>query len=131
MRGLGSVIGLLVVALISVMAYKYFLTSGGSAAGTGVTTPVETIDAVGAQSDLLAVAQAERMYQAQNGKYASLDDLLSNGSMQMRKPNRHGYTYEVEASDQTFRATATCTSPPLPGCHSYSVGPTMTIQVVP
>lgn len=130
MRGLGSIIGLLIVALIAAMAYKYFLTSGGTASA-GVTTPVQTIDAVGAQSDLLAIGQAERMYQAQNGRYASLDELLSEGSMQMRKPNRQGYTYDVDASDQSFRATATCTSPPLPGCHSYSVDQTMTVQIVP
>jgi hypothetical protein len=128
MRGLVGVIGLLVVALISLMVYKYFLTSGQS---VGATTPVATIDAVGAQNDLIAIGQAERMYQVQNGKYASLDELLSDGSMEMRKPNRKGYTYEVDASDQTFQATATCTSPPLPGCHNYSVGPTMTVQVAP
>jgi hypothetical protein len=131
MRGIGSIVGLLVVALISVMAYKYFLTSGGTASATGVTTPVQTIDAVGAQSDLLAIGQAERMYQAQNGRFASLDELLSDGSMQMRKPNRQGYTYDVDASDQSFRATATCTSPKLPGCHSYSVDQTMTVQIMP
>jgi hypothetical protein len=128
MRGLGSIIGLLIVALVATMVYKYFLTSGQS---VGATTPVATIDAVGAQNDLIAIAQAERMYQAQNGKYASLDELLSGGSMQMRKPNRQGYSYDVDASDQTFRATATCTSPALPGCHSYSVDQTMTVQVAP
>ena len=128
MRGLGSVIGLLVVALIAAMVYKYFLTSGQS---VGATTPVATIDAVGAQNELIAIAQAERMYQAQNGKYASLDDLISGGAMQMRKPNRKGYTYDVDASDQAFRATATCTSPPLPGCHNYTVDQTMTVQIAP
>ena len=128
MRGLGSVIGLLVVALISVMVYKYFLTSGQSA---GAATPVQTIDAVGAQNDLIAIAQAERAYQAQNGKYASLDELISGGAMQMRKPNREGYTYDVDASDQDFHATAHCTLPALPGCHNYSVDQTMTVQIAP
>jgi len=128
MRGLGSVIGLLVVALIAAMTYKYFLTSGQS---VGATTPVATIDAVGAQNDLIAIAQAERMYQVQNGKFASLDELLSDGSMQMRKPNRQGYTYDVDASDQSFRATASCTTPPLPGCHNYTVDQTMTVQIAP
>jgi hypothetical protein len=127
MRGLGSIIGLLVVALISVMAYKYFLTSGQS---VGATTPVATIDAVGAQNDLIAIAQAERMYQAQNGKYASLDVLTSAGDMTLRKPHREGYTYDVDASDQSFVATARCTSS-VPGCHSYSIDPTMNVQIVP
>ncbi len=128
MRGLGSIIGLLIVALISVMVYKYFLTSGQS---VGATTPVATINAVGAQNDLIAIAQAERMYQVQNSRYASLDELLSDGAMQMRKPNRQGYSYDVQASDQTFQATATCTSPPLPGCHNYSIDQTMTVQITP
>jgi hypothetical protein len=130
MRGLGSVIGLLVVAVISLMAYKYFLTSGQSAEA-GVATPVQTIDAVGAQNDLIAIAQAERMYQAQNGRYGSLDELLSGGAMNLRKPNREGYTYDVDASDTAFRATARCTSTPSPGCHSYSIDPTMNVQIVP
>jgi hypothetical protein len=128
MRGMGSVIGLVIVALISVMVYKYFLTSGQS---VGATTPVATIDAAGAQNDLIAIGQAERMYQVQNGRYASLDELLSDGSMQMRKPNRKGYTYDVDASDQSFRATATCTSPRLRGCHNYSIDQTMTVQIAP
>jgi hypothetical protein len=128
MRGLASAAGLLIVALISVMAYKYFLTSGPSAGAA--STPIATIDAVGAQNDLIAIAQAERMYQAQNGKYASLDDLISGGAMNLRKPSREGYTYEVDASDDSFRATAQCVST-IPGCHSYSVDQTMTVQVVP
>jgi hypothetical protein len=127
MRGIASIAGLLVVALISVMAYKYFLTSGSTAGAAA--TPVATIDAVGAQNDLIAIAQAERMYQAQNGKYVSLDDLMSDSSM-LRKPSREGYTYDVDASDTTFRATARCVST-VPGCHSYSIDPTMSVQVVP
>jgi hypothetical protein len=128
MRGLGSVIGLLVVALIAAMVYKYFLISGQSA---GVTTPVQTIDAAGAQNDLIAIAQAERSYQAENGRYASLDELVSDGAIEMRKPSREGYAYEVDVSDQNFVAMARCTSPPLPGCHNYSVDQTLTVQVVP
>jgi len=128
MRGMGSILGLLVVALICAMAYKYFFTSGQS---VGATTPSATIDAVGAQNDLIAIAQAERMYQAQNGKYASLDDLISGGAMNLRKPNREGYVYDVDASEQNFVATARCTSSAPVGCHNYSVDPTMSVHVTP
>ncbi|HTW24070.1 MAG TPA: hypothetical protein VMD78_10750 [Candidatus Baltobacteraceae bacterium] len=130
MRGIGSVIGLLMVVVISLVTYKYFLASGPSA-DAGASTPVQTIDAVGAQNDLIAIAQAERMYQAQNGKYAPLDDLVTGGVMNFRKPSRRGYTYEVEASDTSFRATAQCTSDQTAGCHSYSIDPTMNVQIVP
>ncbi|MFY9691767.1 MAG: hypothetical protein WAJ86_17650, partial [Candidatus Acidiferrales bacterium] len=93
--------------------------------------PVATIDAVGAQNDLIAIAQAERMYQAQNGKYASLDVLMSAGDMTLRKPHREGYTYDVDASDQSFVATARCTSSAPTGCHNYSVDPTLNVHVTP
>lgn len=128
MRSLGSLVGVLVVALVAVMVYKYFLASGQS---EGTATPVQTIDAVGAQNDLIAIAQAERAYQAEHGKYASLDELISGGSMQMRKPSRQGYTFDVDASDRNFRATARCASPSLPGCHNYTVDQTMTVQLAP
>jgi len=128
MRGLGGVIGLLIVALIAAMVYKYFLSSGQSA---GVTTPVQTIDAVGAQNDLIAIAQAERMYQAEHGKYASLDELTSSDAMQMRKPSREGYTFDLDVTDNSFRANARCASSSLPGCHNYSIDQTMDVQVQP
>lgn len=128
MRVFGGLIGILVVMLIGWMIYKNYLVSGQAA---GTTSPVQTIDAAGAQMDLLGIAQAERMYQAQHGKYASLDELVADGAMQLRKPNRQGYTYDVVASDASFQATARCTTPPIPGCHNYSIGPTMTVQVAP
>jgi hypothetical protein len=49
----------------------------------------------------------------------------------MRKPSREGYVYEVDASDQSFHATARCSSTTLPGCHNYSVDQTMTVQIAP
>lgn len=128
MRALGGLVGILVVALIGVLIYRNYLASGPSAA---TTTPIETVDAVGAQTDLLAIAQAERIYQAQQSKYASLDQLLSEGALAMGKPARPGYTFEVNASDSNFQAVARCTPPPLPGCHNYSVDQTMTVQVEP
>jgi hypothetical protein len=127
MRGLGSLVGILVVALAAAMVYKYFLASGQT---TGAATPIQTIDAVGAQNDLIAIAQAERAYQAEHGKYVSLDELVSGGAMQMRKPSREGYAYEVDPSDTGFRATARC-STALPGCHNYFVDETMTVQIAP
>ncbi|HUA00925.1 MAG TPA: hypothetical protein VMB02_11395 [Candidatus Aquilonibacter sp.] len=129
MRSLGSVAGMLVVVLVALLVWKYFLTSGQS---VGANTPVQTIDAVGAQNDLIGIAQAERSFQAQTGRYASLDQLTSDDALptQLRKPSRQGYTYDVETSDDGFRATAICSST-LPGCHSYSIDQTMTVQLVP
>lgn len=128
MKSLGGLIGLLAVALIGGLYFKYYLSSAQPA---GTATPVQAIDAVGAQNDLLNIAQAERAYQAQNGRYASMDDLVSSGAITMRKDARQGYTYDVEASDDSFRAIARCTSPPVPGCQNYFVDQTMSVQPGP
>ena len=69
MRGLGSLVGLLVVALIAVMTYKYYFQKVESTSGL---TPTQTINMVGVKNDLLGIAQAERTYQAEHGAYVSL-----------------------------------------------------------
>src|SRR5271167_2327495 len=107
-----SLAGLLVVALIVGGAYKYYFSKLESE-GTG--TPQQTIDIVGVKNDLLAIAQAERAYQAEHGSYASLDELKSSGAMTMVKPGRDGYTYDVETSSAGFRVVAHCPTATSPG----------------
>jgi hypothetical protein len=126
MRALGSLVGLLVVAAIVMVVYKYYLSPAQS---PGVATPVRTIDAVGVQNDLLGIAQAERAFQAEHGKYASMDELTSSGAMEMKKAVRAGYTYEVDASEDSFVATARCGS--VQGCQNYAVDQTMMVQPAP
>jgi hypothetical protein len=126
MRAVASLVGLLVAMAIAVTIYKHYLSPAQS---PGVATPVQTIDAVGVQNDLLGIAQAERAYQAEHGKYASMDELTSSGAMEMRKAGRGGYTYEVEASDNSFRAIAQCGG--VQGCQNYAVDQTMTVQPAP
>ncbi len=129
MRGLGSVIGLLVVALIAALTYKFYFQKSVSV--DGASTPAQTIDVVGVKSDLLAIAQAERLYQAEHGSYASIDDLVSSGAMSMRKQGRDGYTYDVSASATNFQAVAHCPTATNPGCVNYAIDQTMEVQAVP
>ena len=128
MRSIGGIVGLLVVALIAGLTYKYYFLQGQPA---GVTTPRQTIDVVGVKNDLVAIGQAERLYQAEHGSYASLDDLVSSGAMSMKKMGRGGYTYEAETSTESFRITAQCPSDTAPGCTSYAIDQTMEVQTVP
>ena len=124
---MGRLVGLLVVAVISIFAYMYFLKKTEA---PGASTPMATIDSVGAKNDILAIAQAERMYQAEHGNYASLDELNSSGAMAVAKTARAGYRYEVETSDSGFRVIAHCSSPAAP-CNSYAVDQTMEVQTEP
>ena len=128
MRGVGSLIGFLVVALIVMLAYKLYFSQAQSA-GTGA--PAQTISVVGVKNDLLAIAQAERAYQAEHGSYASLDELISSGAMTMKKPGRDGYTYGVETSADSFRVIAHCPAASSPGCTNYAVDQNMDVQPAP
>jgi hypothetical protein len=129
MRGLGSLAGLLIVALIAVFTYKFYFSK--TAAVGGAATPAQTINVVGVKSDLLGIAQAERLYQAEHGTYATMDDLVSNGAMSVRKSGRDGYTYDVDASADSFQAVAHCPTDTHPGCTNYSIDQSMTIQAAP
>jgi len=72
-------------------------TTGGS--------PATTNDVIGVRNDLMAMANAERRYFASNAKYASLDELRTNGDIYI--PTRSDYTYSAEASEASFRILAT------------------------
>jgi hypothetical protein len=129
MRSLGSLGALLIVALIAALTYKFYFAKPPSV--SGATTPEQSIDIVGVKSDLLAIGQAERLYQAEHGSYAPMDELVSSGAMSMRKSGRDGYTYDVDASAGSFRATAHCPAATMPGCVNYTIDQTMEVQTAP
>jgi hypothetical protein len=126
MKGL---IGLLVVALIGGAIYWIALTRTQSATGTK-GTQAQAISTVGVESDLLAIAQAERMYQAEHGSYASLDELNSSGALTVRKTGRDGYTYSVDTSAGGFTATAKCESSAAGPCTNLAVDQTMQVHAM-
>ncbi len=128
MRGMGNILGLLVVAVIALLAYKFYFQKMGAA---GTATPLQTIDVVGVKNDLLAIAQAERLYQSQHGSYASLDELNSSGAMSVTKTNRDGYTYEVQTSAADFHVIAHCPTATQSGCVNYSVDQSMEVSTAP
>jgi hypothetical protein len=129
MRGIGGILGLLVVALIVALVYRFYFAQSPS--GAALQHPVQTIDTIGVKNDLLAIGQAERIYQAGHASYASLDDLVSSGALAVKKSERDGYTYGVEFSTDSFRVIATCPAATAPGCTNYTIDQTMTVQTSP
>jgi hypothetical protein len=103
-------ISLLLTAAIGVGAYLYFLKQAAPAPGMVAT---QAISLTGVKNDLVAIAQAERMYYVQNGSYADLATLASSGTMNITRTSRDGYTYSVDPSDSGFTVTAVYTAPPL------------------
>lgn len=125
---MGRVLGLLVVVVIVALSYKLYFSHLQS---TGTGSPAQAINVVGVKNDLIAIAQAERAYQAEHGSYASLDQLASGGALTIVKSGRDGYTYEVETSADGFRAVAHCPATTIPGCTNWAVDQTMEVRPAP
>jgi hypothetical protein len=104
-RVLGFV-GTMVTMAIGMYIYSLQVKTLTPGAGNGNTEEVATI--AGVKNDLIGIANAERGYLASQGKYASLDELIS-GNYLTFKSERPPYAYDVEATTSTFKATATRT----------------------
>jgi hypothetical protein len=84
---------------------------------------------VGVRSDLLAIAQAERLYMASNGTYASVEKLQQDGGLTFAGANRRGYNYAAEVEGgQHFRITATPVDPAKAAWPTLSIDDTMQIS---
>lgn len=127
MRGVISFLGLVVVVAIGLFIYRSYFTQNQGAVTMGTNNPRAIADITGVKNDLIAMAQAERSYQALNGKYVSLDELRSEGSLTVDSGRgRQGYTYAAEVSDSHFKITANY-SGPATGMPALSIDETMQI----
>ena len=97
-------IGTIVTLAIGMYIYSLQVKTLAPAGGSG--NPAEAATLTGVKSDLIAIANAERGYQATEGKYASLDELTSGNYLTI-KGERPPYIYAVEMTSSGFRATAT------------------------
>jgi len=108
MKAAASVLGLVIVAVIIWLLVKTQFTQGP----TGGAPPKRVIDVVGVKADLLAIAQAERLYLASHGSYASIDQLQQEGALSFAGANRRGYNYTAEVNDgEHFKITAAPSDP--------------------
>jgi hypothetical protein len=110
MKGIFGLLGILITAAVGLGIYMYTLKESAPGPGMVVT---QNISLVGVKTDLVSIAQAERMYYTQNGSYADLPTLSSNGTMNIVRTSRDGYMYSAEASANSFTVTASYTAPPV------------------
>lgn len=99
-----SFLGIVIVMGVGMYIYSKQLQS--SSAPAGANNPRAAVNVTGVKNDLVAIAQAERRYFAAEGKYVSLDDLISSNYISVAR-NRPPYNYEVETSSTGFRVIAT------------------------
>lgn len=93
-------------AALAVGMYIYAKQAQSTSAAAGANNPKAAVNLVGVRNDLMSIAQAERSYFATEGKYASLDELISSHALTVIH-ERPPYTYDVETSGSGFRVTAT------------------------
>ena len=95
-----------VVIVMAIGMYIYSKQVQSSSAPAGANTPQGAINITGVKSDLISIASAERRYFASEGKYASLDDLISTNYITVAR-QRPPYAYAVELNSSGFRVVAT------------------------
>ena len=97
------------VITVAIGMYIYSLQVKGLAPSAAGGNSLEMATITGVKNDLIGIATAERGYQASQGKYGSLEELIS-GNYVTIKGERPPYIYEVEINSSGFRATATRTT---------------------
>ena len=115
---------MLIVVGVIYLIYKTQYAGGPGRAGP----PKQQIDVVGVKTDLLGLAQSQRLYLARFGAYATLDQLERDGFTSVRTGNR-GYSYEAEVEGgRHFRITARPYDPLKEGWPTLSIDETMQIN---
>lgn len=123
-----ALLGLLVAAAVAVGFYYFYFTRTGPEGGTAGA--IEAISTTAVKNDLNAIANTERMYFTQNGRYATWDELISSGMLRLEKPERQNYVYTVEASGSGFTVTARYTGPPEMKYPTLVIDQTMEIREI-
>jgi hypothetical protein len=111
MRGAFGLLLLIVAVAIGMFIYSRQAQSvSGSAPNAN---PETTINVVGVKNDLIAIANAERAFNADQGRYASLEELTSGKYMTIRS-ERPPYAYSVDVTGSSFRVNAETSAPGAP-----------------
>jgi hypothetical protein len=125
MRKVGGLLGLVIALGIGYFIFKTQMMQGP----THGAPPKQVIDVVGVKNDLISIGQAERMYMASHGTYASLDQLQQEGTLAISNGSRRGYAYSVGfQGGRHFQVTATPTDPAKKGWPTLTMDETMEVQ---
>jgi hypothetical protein len=113
-------------AAVAAGAYLYSHQAQSILSSTNTSAPGATVNVIGIQNDLLALANAERRHFAQEGKYVSLDELSSSGDISWKANSRGPCAYNASVAETSFRITATCSGQAAPGTpRTFSIDETM------
>ena len=116
------------LAMVIAMAIGMFIYSRQAQSVSGSVpnaNPETTVNVIGVKNDLIAIANAERAFNAEQGRYASLDELTSGKYISIRS-GRDPYTYGVDITGSSFRVTADTSASGAPS--HFWVDESMTVQ---
>jgi hypothetical protein len=91
------------MVVVGIGSYIY-MRQAQSVTSVGIN-PETTVDVIAVRNDLMAIANAQRRYWATNARYASMDELRTDGDIEV--PSRDGFIYSIEASEAGFNVVAT------------------------
>src|SRR5260370_40973323 len=91
-----ALVGLVVIAALVLGVYYFSLKRLPAGEGGGPAT--QSISLTGVRGALLSIAQAERMYIAQNSGCGSRGHLGSSGTLSVAPPRRGGYRDSIDCS---------------------------------
>ena len=131
MKTLGGLIASFVAIIIGLLIYNANYQQGPDGIVSPVQRLVQAIELVGVKSDLVALAQAERLYLASHPTYAELDELHEEGSTSLLPHgDRRGYNYSVTFDeDKHFTITATPKEQEIKGWPTLTIDETMHISL--
>ncbi len=120
-----GLVGLLVTLGVVYFIVKTQLVNTGS----GAAPPEQVIDVVGVKNEMLAVGQAEQMYMASHGVYASLNQLHKSDAVTFSGSDFRGYQFSIATNDgQGFTLTATPEATATAGGPTFTMDQTMQIN---
>ncbi len=109
---MGKLVGILVFVAVAFGIY-YFAFKKMPSTDPG-TAPTQAINLTGVRSDLLKIAQAERSNMALSSHCVEINELISNGSLTMSRPEREGYSYEIRCNGDSGEFAVTARHAPAP-----------------
>jgi hypothetical protein len=121
---MGRAFGLISVVIVVAIGGYIYTRQAQSVSSTG-STPRTTVDVIAVRNDLMAIANAERRYWATNSRYASLDELRTNGDIEV--PSRDHFMFSAETTHDGFRIIADYSGPDPDAPKRFVVNQAMTL----
>jgi hypothetical protein len=120
-----------ILGLVIVLAIGYHLYTTPFSRVSGTRPPKQLIDLAGIQGDLLSLAQAERLYFASNGTYATLERLQQEGNIRFQGSSHRGYLFNIETDGlKHFQITAKPADPTRTDWPVFSTDETQQISIL-